>query len=163
MATTTRTHEGESRGSDEAMIDETLAESFPASDPPSWTLGREPRGAGQPSPSHGVFALAPLVAELRARRPYERDGHTARTLVREPDLRIVLVAMRAGARILEHRADETACVHAVEGRIRLHVAEDLIDLPAGGLLLIGRGIRHDVEATIDSAFLLTLGWRGTRS
>ena len=26
----------------EADIDETLAASFPASDPPSWTLGREP-------------------------------------------------------------------------------------------------------------------------
>ena len=32
---------GSSRTLSEAMIDATLADSFPASDPPSWTLGRE--------------------------------------------------------------------------------------------------------------------------
>jgi quercetin dioxygenase-like cupin family protein len=107
-----------------------------------------------------IFDLAAVDSELRREDAYQRDGHTARTLVRKPDLRIVLVVMKAGARIAEHRADETAAVHALSGHVRLRLPDSTADLAAGRMLVLERGLKHDVEAVADSAFLLTLGWRG---
>ena len=114
----------------------------------------------RPEPPHqgAVFDLAAIDAELRREEAYGRDGHTARTLVREGDMRIVLVVMRAGARIAEHRAGDTASILALGGNLRLHLPDSVADLPAGRLLVLERGLRHDVEAVLESAFLLTLGW-----
>ena len=107
-----------------------------------------------------TFDLAAVDSELRKEAAYERDGHTARTLVRKPDLRIVLIVMKPGARIAEHRADETASVHALSGHVRVRLPDKVVDLAAGRLLVIERELKHDLEAVVESAFLLTLGWRG---
>jgi quercetin dioxygenase-like cupin family protein len=109
-----------------------------------------------------VFDLAAAERELRQTDAYVREGHAARTLVREPDLRIVLLVMKADGRIAEHRADETASIHALGGHLRLHMPDRVVDLPAGRLLVLERGILHDVEAVLESAFLLTLGWERGR-
>jgi quercetin dioxygenase-like cupin family protein len=107
-----------------------------------------------------TFVLSDIDRDARQEDAYQREGHTARTLVREPDLRIILIVMRAGARIAEHRADETASVHALSGHIRLRLAEKSVELTTGSLLVLEKGLRHDVDAIEDSAFLLTLGWKG---
>ena len=107
-----------------------------------------------------VFDLAAADSELRKAAAYLQEGHTARTLVHQPDLRVVLVVMKAGTRIPEHGADGTATVHALSGQLRLGTSEQTADLGVGSLFVLERGVRHDVEAVTDSAFLLTLGWRG---
>jgi hypothetical protein len=40
----------------------------------------------------------------------------------------------------------------------VRIGADPIDLPAGRLLVLDRGIPHDVEALETSAFLLTIAW-----
>jgi len=112
----------------------------------------------EPTDEGALFDLTAIDAEMRREDAYQREGHTARTLVREQDMRIVLVAMKAGARIGEHRANETAAIQALSGHVRLRLPDDTADVPAGWLLVLGRGIRHDVEAVAESSFLLTLGW-----
>lgn len=112
---------------------------------------------GRP-PHGGSFDLDTLDSELRAGDRYARGGYASHTLQREDDLRIVIAAMKAGARIAEHRADETAAIHTLNGHIRLHLPDQTIDLRGGQLLVLKRGIQHDVEAVVASTFLLTLGW-----
>ena len=102
--------------------------------------------------------IAPIAAELRGEGIYEREGHTARTLVREKDLRVVLVVMKGGGIIKEHRANQTASVHVLSGHVRVRLRDRLVDLPSGRLLVLEAGLPHAVEAMDETAFLLTLGW-----
>jgi hypothetical protein len=53
----------------EAMIDQTLTDSFPASDPPAWTLGRE----SQPNP---CVELHQAIRNRDVRQETERSRHT---------------------------------------------------------------------------------------
>ena len=111
------------------------------------------------SPQHGVtFDLGAIEREMRQEEPYRREGHTARTLVHAPDLRVVLVAIKGGSRIAEHHASKSASVHTISGHVRLHLPDRTVELPAGQMLVLGPGLSHDVEAATDSAFVLTLGW-----
>ncbi len=123
------------------------------------------------SPEFGTtFDFATIVREMRSEDAYLREGHTGRTLVREHDMRVVLIAMKAGAHIAQHIANETVSIQTLAGHVRLQLPrlarqrEDrIVDLPMGRLLVLDRGIEHDVEAVEDSAFLLTFGWKDKAS
>jgi quercetin dioxygenase-like cupin family protein len=85
-------------------------------------------------------------------------GRSSKTLVKYPDLRILLIAMKANTRMHEHTAAARISVHSLNGHIRLHLPNRVVDLPAGHLLDLDQYVPHDVEAAEDSAFLLTLSW-----
>lgn len=114
----------------------------------------------KPEPAKGGNQLDPavVVRELRREDAYERSGHAARTLVLEPDLRLVLIALKDGARIEEHSAQGTTTVHVLSGALRLRLSDRLVELSAGQILVMDRGLPHDVEATGETALLLTIGW-----
>ena len=111
----------------------------------------------EPTTRGVVFDLTTADRDLRNEDAYAREGHTARTLVRESDVRIVLLVLKAGGRIPEHRADATASIHALSGHVRLRLEDQVVELPAGRLLVLDGGLRHDVEAVVESTLLLTLG------
>jgi quercetin dioxygenase-like cupin family protein len=110
------------------------------------------------SPVPGItFDIAPIATEMRGETGYERGGHTARPLVREADLRVMLLVMKAGSVIEEHSAKETASVYTVSGHLRVRLPTGVVEVPSGRLLVLERGLLHSVEAVEESSFLLSRG------
>lgn len=108
------------------------------------------------------FDLNLEIQQLRSEGRWQ-SGHTAKTLVKYSDFRIVLVAIKAGGRMMQHRTEGRISIHNLAGHIRFHPPEQAVELPAGHMLALERDIPHDVEAVLDSAFLLTIAWPSSSS
>jgi len=105
------------------------------------------------------FNLVEEIKQLHKQESWRwRTGRSSKTLVKYPDFRIVLVAMKANTVMKEHRAEGRISVHTLAGRVRLKLPDQTVEVPAGQLLALDCGILHDVEALKESAFLLTISW-----
>lgn len=83
-------------------------------------------------------------------------GNTAKTLIKDGPLRIVLVGLKQGATLREHRAEGPVAIQALQGRSRVTSTGEPEDLQVGGMLVFGAGVTHSVEAEADSVLLLTI-------
>jgi quercetin dioxygenase-like cupin family protein len=115
------------------------------------------RAAGPLGATMLSFDLKAEIEQLRAEDAW-RTGHNSKTLVKHAGMRVVLMALKSKARLNEHKAAGEISVETIQGHIRMHVQDQIFDLPAGQLLALDREVVHDVEAIEDSAFLLTIAW-----
>lgn len=104
------------------------------------------------------FNLPKEVAQLHAEEAWQRTGRNSKTLVKQPDFRIVLIALQNGGHLEEHSADARMSVYTLSGHVRLKLPEQTVDLQEGQLLVLDRAIEHDLEALEESAILLTISW-----
>jgi quercetin dioxygenase-like cupin family protein len=132
----------------------------PRSHPPGETTGTSERVPQWMAAPVLAFDLTHEIAQLHEETAWQQGDRNAKTLVKEADFRIVLIALRAGARMEEHRAAGRISVQTLAGHIRLHTVGTNVDLPTGRLVSLERDVPHDVEALEESAFLLTIAWQG---
>ncbi len=85
-----------------------------------------------------------------------QTGQNARTLVKFDDLRVVLTALKANARMPEHKTEGRVSIHVLSGHLQIRASGRTFDLRAGNLLTLDRATPHDVEALEDSGFLITI-------
>lgn len=147
-------------------------------DPTEWVihLRKLPAAGAAPAPSHApgetsgspqrppqhlaepitAVDLAATVDQIRREPAYQQGNRNAITLVKLPGLRVVVTAMKAGARLQQHHAASPLTIQTLVGRLRLHLPNRTVELPAGQMLVLDRNVPHDAEALEESAFLLTL-------
>jgi quercetin dioxygenase-like cupin family protein len=104
------------------------------------------------------------LQQLRQEDSWRREtGRSSKTLAKYPDFRIVLILMKSGTRMRQHRAEGRVSIQQLEGQVCVHLTDRKVNVSAGHLLVLDCGVLHDVEALEESAFLLTISWQREKS
>ena len=81
--------------------------------------------------------------------------------MQEPGLRVVLVALRPGARLDDHESQAQVTVQGLAGRLLVRLADRTVEVFPDRLVSIEPGVAHELEALEETTFLLTIA--GTRT
>ena len=100
--------------------------------------------------------FATELADLRRSRAAPLTEHRAKTLVKYPGLRVVLLALNEGARLGEHRSSGALVLQTLTGKLRVKVGNDVLELPPGTFLALEPQRAHEIEAAEETTALLTV-------
>ena len=102
------------------------------------------------------FSVHEEMLQLVQRVAGNKSKRTAKTLVKEGPLRVLVVALDAGGKLEEHAVDGPFSVQCLMGRVTAHVAGNNKELMTGDLLVVDTGVTHDIEAKDAAALLITI-------
>src|ERR1700682_36031 len=104
------------------------------------------------------------LQQLRREDSWQREtGRSSKTLAKYPDFRIVLILMKRGTRMRQHKAEGRVSIQQLRGQVCIHLAHRKVNVLPGHMLVLDCGVLHDVEALDESALLLTISWRAEKN
>jgi quercetin dioxygenase-like cupin family protein len=126
------------------------------------TLERSSPGVERPlDEAVMIFDLPAILADLKREITWRTGRRNAVTLLKQPGLRLVLVALKASAEVASHQTDTPVILQGLEGRVAVRMDGDEHVLTAGQVLTMRPGLTHAVRAQNEAAFLLTLASEAT--
>ena len=95
------------------------------------------------------------AARLKAKPEWSREDRLAVSLVKDDGLNILLMLLKKGARLAEHRTKGPIAVQVVSGLVRFSAASKDAELASGSMAALDRNVVHELEALEESIVLLT--------
>ena len=114
------------------------------------------------APDEHVFDLKIAADELRAESSGQR-GHKQITLFKHGPSTLAMFMFDPGARLADHVVDGPVIMQTLSGHLSVTTDERSYALPAGTLLRLAPGVRHDVQASEASQMLMTVCVEGPES
>src|SRR5256884_1796606 len=100
--------------------------------------------------------LAEELRRLRSEQSWKRgSGRSSKTLAKYPDFHMVLVLMKANTQMHKHHVDARISIQALEGRLRVRLTDQVVEIAAGELIALDYAIPHDIEAGEGRGFFIT--------
>jgi quercetin dioxygenase-like cupin family protein len=79
-----------------------------------------------------------------------------RVLFSSPECRLIVLDLRTGESLADHRVRERAVIQVVSGRVVIESAGGTVECPAGTLVTFEPGERHALRGLEDTRMLLML-------
>jgi quercetin dioxygenase-like cupin family protein len=100
--------------------------------------------------------LPSFAKQIKQESTWKDTDRNAITVFKTNGMRLVLIALHAGAEMKTHTADGIISVHVMDGRMKFNADNRSIELNTGQMLALHKGIPHSILAIEETVFLLTL-------
>jgi quercetin dioxygenase-like cupin family protein len=100
--------------------------------------------------------LPGFIKQIKQEPSWKDQDRNAITLYKTGGMRIVLIALHAGAEMKTHTADGIISVQVLDGKMKFNTESRSVILDRGEMLTLHKGIPHSVAAVEETVFLLTL-------
>ena len=94
------------------------------------------------------------AARLKMKPEWSSVDRLAISLVKDDALNILLMVLKKGARLAEHRTKGPIAVNVFSGSVRLSARDKHAELSAGSIAALDREVVHELEALEESIVLL---------
>ena len=94
------------------------------------------------------------VARIKAKPDWSSANRLAVSLVKDDALNILLMVLKKGARLAEHRTKGPIAVHVLSGSVRFNARGRSAELSPGSIAALDREVVHELEALEESIVLL---------
>ncbi len=115
------------------------------------------------APAEEVIDLQHTAEQLAVEPSSMANGHHQIALFKHGPMTAALFIFEAGGTLADHVIDGSVLIQTLSGHVTIGTESSAHDLPAGRLLRLAPGVRHDVRAAQASRLLVTICIEGPSS